>query len=70
MPVATSAHRVRESKDISRILPIKEVVETDNSNRTSMLSTFVAEKVNVLRCYRYPGLCIIHFLSFFVSSNE
>ena len=64
MPVATSAHRVRESKDISRILPIKEVVKTDNSNRTSMPITFVAEKINVLRCYRYLGLCIIHFYHF------
>ena len=45
-------------------LPIKEVVQTDSSNRTSTPSTFVAEKINVLRCYRYPGLCIIHFYHF------
>ena len=52
-------------------LPIKEVIKTDNSNRTSTPSTFFAEKINVLRCYRYPGLCIIFFfLSFSISSNE
>ena len=45
-------------------LPIKEVIKTDNSNRTSTPSTFVAEKINILQCYRYPGLCIIHFYHF------
>ena len=42
-------------------------------NRTSTPSTFVAEKINVLRCYRYPmGTGSLHysFLSFFISSNE
>ena len=65
MLVATSAHRVRESKDRSRILPIKEVVKTYNSNQhicrrenkyTAMLSL--------------PRSLHCSFLSFFVSSNE
>ena len=54
-------------------LPIKEVIKTDNSNQTSTPSTFVAEKINVLGCYRHPmGAGSLHysFLSFFISSNE
>ena len=59
-------------------LPIKEVIKTDNSNRTSTPSTFVAEKTNVLGCYRHPmwtGSLHYSFLSFFfffffISSNE
>ena len=48
-------------------LPIKEVIKTDNSNRTSTPSTFVAGKINVLGCYRHPmGTGSLHysFLSF------
>ena len=48
-------------------LPIKKVIKTDNSNRISTPSTFVAENINVLRCYRHPmGTGSLHysFLSF------
>ena len=62
-----------KAKTYRGFLPIKEVIKTDNSNRTSTSSTFVAEKTNVLACCRHPmGTGSLHysFLSFFISSNE
>ena len=62
-----------KAKIYGGFLPIKEVIKTDNSNRTSTPSTFVTEKTNVLGCYRHPmGTGSLHysFLSFFISSNE
>ena len=70
MHIPAATYRVRESKDISRISALKEVIKTD---RTSTSSTFVAEKINVPRCYRFPmGTGSLHFsfLSLFISSNE
>ena len=58
MPVATSARIGFEKAKIYRgFLPIKEVIKTDNSDRTSTpsnLSQHRAGKIKVLRCYRYP----------------
>ena len=45
MPVTTG---VEKAKIYRGLLPIKEVIKTDNSDRTSTPSTFVAGKINVL----------------------
>ena len=42
MPVATSAHGFEKAKIYRGFLPIKEVIQTDNSDRTSTPNTFVA----------------------------
>ena len=57
----------------AKIYRIKEVIKTDNSDRTSTPSTFLAGKINALQCYRYTlGTGSLHysFLSFFISPNE
>ena len=51
MPVATSAHGVRESKDTSRFsAAIKELIKTDNSERTSTPNTFAANSYRENKC--------------------
>ena len=61
---------LEKAKIYQGFLPIKEVIKTDNSNQTSTPSTFVAETINVLRCYRHTmrtGSLHYSFLSFFLS---
>ena len=50
MSVATSARGVRESKDTSGFLPIKEVIKTDNPDRTSTPNTFAATSHRENKC--------------------
>ena len=77
MPVATSARIGFEKAKIYRgFLPIKEVIKTDNSDRTSTPSTFVATSRRENKCTAMLSLphgdrvSALFLFIIFISSDE